>query len=125
MSVLFRIKADEEGTEALDVLEAVRNAGRNVKDVAGLQGLLDPALDRRARDVVGIGSLFRIHKLAAGDGRRAAGTDQPDVERVGMHERRGGREARMTEAMIPVLTPNQRATVATHLRSRAAKESRS
>jgi hypothetical protein len=40
-------------------------------------------------------------------------------------ERRGGREARMTEAMIPVLTPNQRATVATHLRSRAAKESRS
>ena len=40
-------------------------------------------------------------------------------------ERRGGREARMTEAMIPVLTPNQRATVATHLRNRAAKEGRS
>jgi Spy/CpxP family protein refolding chaperone len=40
-------------------------------------------------------------------------------------EKRGGREARLTEAMIPVLTPNQRATVAGHLRSRAAKESRS
>jgi Spy/CpxP family protein refolding chaperone len=40
-------------------------------------------------------------------------------------DRRGGRETRMTEAMIPVLTPNQRATVAAHLRSRAAKEGRS
>ena len=39
--------------------------------------------------------------------------------------RPGGRETRMTEAMIPVLTPNQRATVAAHLRSRAAKEGRS
>jgi Spy/CpxP family protein refolding chaperone len=40
-------------------------------------------------------------------------------------DRRGGKETRMTEAMIPVLTPNQRATVAAHLRSRAAKEGRS
>lgn len=34
----------------------------------------------------------------------------------------GMREVRLTTAMIPVLTPNQRATVATHLRTRAAHE---
>jgi Spy/CpxP family protein refolding chaperone len=39
-------------------------------------------------------------------------------------ERKGDREARLTNAMIPVLTPNQRATFATHLRNRAAHESR-
>jgi Spy/CpxP family protein refolding chaperone len=37
----------------------------------------------------------------------------------------GEREVRMTNAMIPVLTPNQRATVAERLRNRAAHESRS
>jgi Spy/CpxP family protein refolding chaperone len=42
------------------------------------------------------------------------------------HSGRGeGRELRMTEALIPVLTPNQRATLATQLRNRAAKMSRS
>jgi Spy/CpxP family protein refolding chaperone len=51
--------------------------------------------------------------------------DSFDAGALAKMERRGGREARMTEAMIPVLTPNQRATVATHLRSRAAKEGRS
>ena len=51
--------------------------------------------------------------------------DSFDAGALAQMERRGGREARMTEAMIPVLTPNQRATVATHLRSRAAKEGRS
>ena len=35
------------------------------------------------------------------------------------------REMRMTKALIPVLTPNQRATFATQLRERAAKMSRS
>jgi Spy/CpxP family protein refolding chaperone len=51
--------------------------------------------------------------------------DSFDAGALAKVERRGGREARMTEAMIPVLTPNQRATVATHLRTRAAKEGRS
>jgi Spy/CpxP family protein refolding chaperone len=37
----------------------------------------------------------------------------------------GAREERMAKALIPVLTPNQRATFAAHLRERAAKESRS
>jgi hypothetical protein len=37
---LPRIEADEKGTEALNILETVRDAGRNVKDIAGLQGLL-------------------------------------------------------------------------------------
>jgi Spy/CpxP family protein refolding chaperone len=35
------------------------------------------------------------------------------------------REVRLTNAMIPVLTPNQRATLATQLRNRAAHETRS
>jgi Spy/CpxP family protein refolding chaperone len=39
--------------------------------------------------------------------------------------RGGDREMRMAHALIPVLTPNQRATLATHLRSRAARETRS
>jgi Spy/CpxP family protein refolding chaperone len=38
---------------------------------------------------------------------------------------RGERQARVTNAMIPVLTPNQRAIVATQLRNRAAHENRS
>jgi Spy/CpxP family protein refolding chaperone len=50
--------------------------------------------------------------------------DSFDASALAKMEKRGGREARMTEAMIPVLTPNQRATVAAHLRSRAAKEGR-
>ncbi|HEY5242936.1 MAG TPA: Spy/CpxP family protein refolding chaperone [Polyangiaceae bacterium] len=51
--------------------------------------------------------------------------DSFDAGALAKMERHGGREARMTEAMIPVLTPNQRATVAAHLRNRAAKEGRS
>jgi Spy/CpxP family protein refolding chaperone len=51
--------------------------------------------------------------------------DSFDAGALAKMERQGGREARMTEAMIPVLTPNQRATVAAHLRNRAAKEGRS
>lgn len=38
---------------------------------------------------------------------------------------KGEREARVTNAMIPVLTPNQRATYAAQLRNRAAHETRS
>jgi Spy/CpxP family protein refolding chaperone len=37
-------------------------------------------------------------------------------------QNKGMREVRMTTAMIPVLTPNQRATVAAHLRARATRE---
>src|SRR3979409_1600854 len=84
---LLRIEADEKGAEALYILETVRHTGRNVKYIACLQGLLDSALDRSTRGIVGIGPLFHIQKLAAGYRCRAAGADQPDVERVCVHER--------------------------------------
>ncbi|HEY3818464.1 MAG TPA: Spy/CpxP family protein refolding chaperone [Polyangiaceae bacterium] len=64
----------------------------------------------------------RGQRKAALESFRGDSFDASALAKVG---KRGGREARMTEAMIPVLTPNQRATVAGHLRNRAAKESRS
>jgi Spy/CpxP family protein refolding chaperone len=48
-----------------------------------------------------------------------------DASAVARVQPKGEREARLTNAMIPVLTPNQRTTLATHLRNRAAHESRS
>jgi hypothetical protein len=69
------------------ILESVRHAGRNVKYIAGLYGLLDSALDRSTRGVVGIGPLFHIQKLAPCYCCRAAGTDQPDIKRVCVYER--------------------------------------
>jgi hypothetical protein len=50
--VLLRIEADEKGAKAVYVLETMRHTRRNVKDVAGLQRLLDSALYRSARGIV-------------------------------------------------------------------------
>jgi len=51
--------------------------------------------------------------------------DAFDASALAGGARAEGREERLTKAMIPVLTPNQRATLATQLRKRAARESRS
>jgi hypothetical protein len=56
---------------------------------------------------------------AALESFRNASFDAGTMVRV---ERRGEQAARLAKAMAPVLTPNQRATVATELRARAAHE---
>jgi hypothetical protein len=77
---LLRIEADEKGAEAVYVLEAVWHARRNVKNITGFQRLLDSTLYQTARDIVCVGPLFHIEKLAAGYCDRAPGADQPDIE---------------------------------------------
>jgi Spy/CpxP family protein refolding chaperone len=61
-------------------------------------------------------------RKAALDSFRGDSFDAGALAQVG---RGGDREMRMTRALIPVLTPNQRATLAGQLRQRAAREGRS
>jgi Spy/CpxP family protein refolding chaperone len=64
----------------------------------------------------------RAQRKAALDSFRGDSFDASALAQSGRGE---DREMRMTRAMIPVLTPNQRATLAGHLRQRAAHEARS
>jgi Spy/CpxP family protein refolding chaperone len=64
----------------------------------------------------------RAQRKAALDSFRGDAFDASALAQLGRGE---DREMRMTRALIPVLTPNQRATLADRLRHRAAREGRS
>ncbi len=83
----FFVPDDLKPPPGVNILETVRHAGRNVKHITGLQGLVDSAHDRSPRGIVGIGPLLHVDKLSAGRRCRTAGADQPDVERLCVHER--------------------------------------
>ena len=115
-----------DAVEARGVEERGENAGKeHVR--GGKLGLSD---QQKAQVHANLeASRGQIQRPEAREHRRAAlesfRGDAFDAAALAQVDRRAERQTRVTEAMIPVLTPDQRATLATELRNRAAKAGRS
>src|SRR5580700_11771280 len=83
---LLYIPANEKGPESFDVLKSVRHSRRNVKDIAGLERLFDPAADGAAGRVVHSRPLLAIDERAAGDRRGRARLHYPSVDGLGVNQ---------------------------------------
>jgi Spy/CpxP family protein refolding chaperone len=129
---LHAVLTPVQRTQLVDGIEARMAEGRAARagkgtPGAGKLGLTDAQraevrANLQAEGATPPSPAARAQRKAALDAFRGDSFDASALAQVGRGE---DREARMTRALIPVLTPNQRATLADRLRHRAAREGRS
>jgi Spy/CpxP family protein refolding chaperone len=131
---LHAVLTPAQRNQLVDAIEAHAGGARGAREHEGKEGFggakLGLTQEQKAQIRASLGAERahvnfqekRAEMRAALESFRGDSFDPSGMARL---QNRGEREVRMTNAMIPVLTPNQRAVVAEHLRNRAAHESRS